>query len=124
MSITRTDLTQAVAAIEPAAHSGTTSQDGLGSHPVRSVDRSGEGVGSRAGQDNEGTATGDVKTVRLPDFPNYELSIRLDPEIHRVVVHVIDSQSRAVIRSIPPDDVVKMLKQLGGQRGVLLDQEG
>ncbi len=64
------------------------------------------------------------KHVQLPDFPNYELSFRLDKEHGRVVIQVIDSKTGEIVRTVPPEDLSRALRQLPDGRGVLLDREG
>jgi len=64
-----------------------------------------------------------AKTVQLPEFRRYELVFRLDKELNRVVVQVIDGKTRAVVRTIPPEELARALKQLHAPLGVLLDQE-
>jgi hypothetical protein len=64
------------------------------------------------------------KHVQLPDFPNYELSFRLDKEHGRVVIQVIDSKTGTIVRTVPPEDLVHALRHLPDGRGVLLDREG
>ena len=64
------------------------------------------------------------KSIRLPEFPNYELSFRLNVEKGQVVVQVIDSKTGKVVRTLPPEDLGAKLKRLPDGRGVLLDREG
>lgn len=63
------------------------------------------------------------KVVSLPDFPQYELSFRLDEERGRVVVRVIDAKTGTVVRSIPPEELGKTLKSVPDPRGLLLDNQ-
>jgi len=63
--------------------------------------------------------------ANLPEFRTYNLSFELDKTSNRVIVHLVDSQTGEIVRSIPPDSVLQMLKQMhDGGRGVLLDAEG
>jgi hypothetical protein len=64
-----------------------------------------------------------VKPVPLPEFRRYELAFRLDKELNRVVVQVIDGETGTVLRTIPPEDLARALKQLNAPPGVLVDQE-
>ena len=64
-----------------------------------------------------------TKPVTLPEFPQYELSFRLDKERGRVVVQVIDSKSGTVVRTVPPEELGRALRRLPDARGVLLDRE-
>jgi flagellar protein FlaG len=60
----------------------------------------------------------------VPGFPLQELSIRREDEIGKVVVQVIDSETREVVRQIPPEEWVRVLKRLTGAKGVLVDEAG
>jgi len=64
-----------------------------------------------------------AKTIQLPEFRRYELMFRRDKELDRVVVQVIDGKTRAVVRTIPPEELARALRQLRAPRGMLLDQE-
>jgi uncharacterized FlaG/YvyC family protein len=98
----------------------THTRDGTGgsSHPARQHPDQKE-TGAAAA--SEPTAP---KSVQLPEFPNYELSFRLDEEGGRVVVQVIDAKTGEVVRTLPPQDLGAKLKRLPDGRGVLLDRKG
>lgn len=59
----------------------------------------------------------------LPDYPRRELSVRHERELNQVVVQVLDSETKEVVRQIPPDEVLSVLKQLQ-KTGLLLDKRG
>lgn len=59
----------------------------------------------------------------LPEFPGRELSIRREPDLNEVIVQVLDSETKEVVRQIPPDEVLSVLRQLQ-KTGVLLDKKG
>ncbi|MBM4267823.1 MAG: flagellar protein FlaG [Deltaproteobacteria bacterium] len=59
-----------------------------------------------------------------PEFPLHELSIRHDADIHRLVVQVINSQTREVVRQIPSERFVRALKSLESAKGLFVDGEG
>jgi flagellar protein FlaG len=59
----------------------------------------------------------------LPDYPRRELSVRHERELNQVVVQVLDSETKEVVRQIPPEEVISVLKQLQ-KTGVLLDKRG
>jgi flagellar protein FlaG len=59
----------------------------------------------------------------LPDYPRRELSVRHEPDLNQVVVQVLDSKTKEVVRQIPPEEVLSVLKQLQ-KTGVLLDKRG
>jgi hypothetical protein len=63
------------------------------------------------------------RVVSLPDFPHYDLQFRLDEESGRVVVQMIDSKTGAVVRTIPPESLMKSLRGLADSRGLLHDSE-
>jgi len=59
-----------------------------------------------------------------PAFPLQELSIRREDEIGKVVVQVIDSETGEVVRQIPSEEWVRVLKRLERAKGVLVDEAG
>jgi flagellar protein FlaG len=65
-----------------------------------------------------------AKALEVPEFPLQELSIRHDAEIGRVVVQVRDSQTGEVVRQIPSEEWVRVLKRLHGAKGLFVDKKG
>ncbi len=59
----------------------------------------------------------------LPEFKHYALSFRVEKETNRIVVQVIDSETKQVVRSVPPEDVVRALRHAGGAPGALVDAQ-
>lgn len=64
------------------------------------------------------------RAVSLPDFPHYELSFHLDEEHGRVVVEVIDAKTGTVVRTVPPEELRRVVEGLPNPRGILLDRKG
>ena len=64
-----------------------------------------------------------IREVELPEFERRSLSFRLDEELNRVIVQVIDPETHDVVRSIPPEELLEVLKHLRSIRGALLDEE-
>ena len=62
--------------------------------------------------------------IVLPEFRHTELSFRIEETLNRVVIQVIDAKSGDVLRSIPPEDLISMARNLRNVRGLLLDEEG
>ena len=62
--------------------------------------------------------------VAAPGFPLQELSIRKDPEIDRVIVQVLDAKTHEVVRQIPSEEWVRVLKRLRGAKGLFVDRKG
>jgi flagellar protein FlaG len=134
MTITRTELQQPVAAFEPLSRAGPTRRgdpapDGQTAAVKESSKNRDDAL--RAAQESQSgaspstkSADSPTKTVKLPDFPLHELAFRLDPATHRVVVQVIDSKTKDVVRQYPPDESIQVLKQLRESRGLLLDETG
>lgn len=58
----------------------------------------------------------------IPEFKRYTLSIRMVENTNRIVVHVIDPETNQVVRSVPPEDVVRALREHGSP-GALVDRE-
>lgn len=64
------------------------------------------------------------KTAALPDVSRRELSIRVSQETGRVVIQVLDSDTKAVVRQIPPEEALDLLRHLPQKRAVFVDREG
>jgi flagellar protein FlaG len=50
------------------------------------------------------------------------LQIEVDPDLHRVVVKIINKDTNEVIRQIPIKEALAMEKQLSDQKGLLLEE--
>jgi uncharacterized FlaG/YvyC family protein len=59
----------------------------------------------------------------LPELPGRELSIRREKDLNQVIVQVLDSETKEVVRQYPPEEVLSVLRQLQ-KTGVLLDKKG
>ena len=98
--------------------------DPASTHEPEAQSQEVHGAEARA-QQAQAVAKDIANQANLPEFRTYDLSFELDRTNNRVIVHVVDSQTGEVVRSIPPDSVLQMLKQMhDGGRGVLLDAEG
>ena len=53
-----------------------------------------------------------------------ELSIRVSPETNRVVIMVIDAETKTVVREIPPDRSLDLLRQMPKRRALFVDRQG
>ncbi len=62
--------------------------------------------------------------AKLPSMPGRELSIRVESSSGRIVIEVRDSETKAVLRQIPPEERLALLRQLAVQPGSLVDREG
>ncbi len=51
------------------------------------------------------------------------LRFEIDRELNQVVVKVVDKESGEVIRQIPPEEYIQILKRLQDMGGALLDRE-
>jgi len=107
----------------PAVHGvvETHTRDGAGGSPHPTHQHPEHKDEAAPAPENEPNAP---KSIRLPEFSNYELSFRLDEQEGRVVVQVIDAKTGEVVRTLPPEDLGAKLKRLPDGRGVLLDREG
>ena len=63
------------------------------------------------------------RRIELPEFAGRDLSFRHDEELNRVIVEVVDAETREVVRTIPPEEVVNVLKSIRKAQGALLDEE-
>ncbi len=68
------------------------------------------------------------EAANIANFLNRSLSFEVDREIKRVVISVVETDTKTggkkVIRKIPPEQMIKVLKHLNQVRGLLLDAEG
>jgi flagellar protein FlaG len=53
---------------------------------------------------------------------NAELSISMDKGSKKIVIKVVNSQTKEVIRQIPPEELVRLAESLRESNGSLLDQ--
>ena len=58
-------------------------------------------------------------------FQNVEprLQFEVDPDLHRVIVKIMNGDSGEVIRQIPPQEVLDLAKNLQASKGLLLKQQ-
>lgn len=56
-------------------------------------------------------------------FKQYSLSFRFEKELNRVVVKVLDAETGEIVREIPPESLIRVLKQLRQLPGGLVDEE-
>jgi hypothetical protein len=59
----------------------------------------------------------------LPEFKRYALSFHIEKETNRIVVHVIDPETKQVLRSVPPEDVLRALQHAAVPPGALVDHQ-
>ena len=53
---------------------------------------------------------------------NVELQMDVDPDLHRVIVKIVDGQSGQLIRQIPAEDAVNLAKDLQSWNGLLVEK--
>lgn len=51
-----------------------------------------------------------------------QLEIKIDPELDRVVITILNGESGEVIRQIPPQTFIELAKELNGLKGLLLKE--
>ena len=51
------------------------------------------------------------------------LRFEIDPDLHRVIVKIMNGESGEVIRQIPPQEVLDLAKSFQASSGLLLKQE-
>lgn len=54
--------------------------------------------------------------------PNLQFSI--DHDTGRTVIKVVDANTKEVIRQIPPDEILRLAKEIDRMRGLLLHKQG
>jgi flagellar protein FlaG len=80
------------------------------------------------GKEAEKTATREMQNPRLNRLVeqlggrNAELSISMDKGSKKIVIKVVNSQTKEVIRQIPPEELVRLAESLRESNGSLLDQ--
>lgn len=52
----------------------------------------------------------------------FQLSFRVDEETKRVVISVIDQESKEVIRQVPPEELLELAEKLDAARGSVVKQ--
>jgi flagellar protein FlaG len=52
---------------------------------------------------------------------NRKLSFSMHKDLNRVVIRVLDSETGAVIRQLPPDQILHMMEEIRKASGVFLD---
>ncbi|GMT42054.1 MAG: hypothetical protein IEMM0002_0465 [bacterium] len=55
---------------------------------------------------------------------NVRLSLSIDKDLNRVLIRFTDPESGDVIRQIPPEAVLSMLKRLNELKGAMFDSQG
>jgi uncharacterized FlaG/YvyC family protein len=63
---------------------------------------------------------GDRATI--PEFKRYTLSIRMVENTNRIVVQVIDPETKQIVRTVPPEDLVRALRD-DTAPGALIDEQ-
>jgi flagellar protein FlaG len=58
-------------------------------------------------------------------FQNVEprLQFEIDPDLHRVIVKIMNGESGEVIRQIPPEEVLDLARNFQASTGLLLKQQ-
>ena len=79
---------------------------------------------TKRAQGNDPQAQDATVAETAATFPMQELSIRKDPDIGRVIVQVLDSRTGEVVRQIPSEEWVRILKRLHGAKGLFVDRKG
>lgn len=82
------------------------------------------GLSDQQSQDDKQPVEQAVKDIN--DFfqnVNRTLEFNVDQDSGRMVVQIKDSETKKVIRQIPPEYVIKMAKQLGEVKGLLFEEK-
>lgn len=65
---------------------------------------------------------------KLMEYLNRQINFTIDDKIDRVVVKIIDGETQEVIRQIPPEEMVALMKRLkdlvDGFKGLLYNHKG
>ena len=65
-------------------------------------------------------AVGKVREVLQQS--NSRLRIEVDPDLHRVIVKILNGDSGEVIRQIPPQEVLELARNVSPHKGLLFEE--
>lgn len=54
---------------------------------------------------------------------NYNIRFSLDRESKRVVVKIVDPGTEEVVRQIPPEEMLQIMKRIDQMLGLILDEK-
>jgi flagellar protein FlaG len=98
--------------------------------PVRQATRVAAAQAERAATRHaEAKAKAEAEAARIRERtaearpPAHSIAFRHDAELNRVIVEVVDPATGAVVRSIPPEEIVHMFRAIRRVQGQLLDEE-
>ncbi|MGE3152742.1 MAG: flagellar protein FlaG [Nitrospiraceae bacterium] len=75
------------------------------------------GVGGR-----DGPIRGRASMEQVSSSNDSLLRYEVDPELHRLVVKVLNEKSGDIVQQIPPEEVLRVAKFLQGNPGQLVDE--
>lgn len=72
------------------------------------------------------TAVKDVvdRLNTIEDFHDRGIRFSVDEETEKVVIKIVDSNTNEVIRQIPPEEVLNMIRRLDEFQGLLINKRG
>ncbi|MEK6576149.1 MAG: flagellar protein FlaG [Nitrospirota bacterium] len=60
----------------------------------------------------------------IEDFHDRGIRFSVDEETEKVVIKIVDSNTNEVIRQIPPEEVLNMIRHLDEFQGLLINKRG
>src|SRR5213594_3577554 len=106
MEIKSTDVAALAPLVAPAA-TGAAIREGTAA-PDTGRTRVPDQSPSEVARDDAPAPT--AEQIKLPEFRETELSFRIEQGLNRVVVQVIDAKTKTVLRSIPPEELLRLAK--------------
>ncbi|AEJ61658.1 flagellar protein FlaG protein [Spirochaeta thermophila DSM 6578] len=61
--------------------------------------------------------------TRLPSLFNRRLKYMIDPEVHQVIVKVIDRETEKVIKELPPEALQRLHRRIREAVALLVDEQ-
>jgi uncharacterized FlaG/YvyC family protein len=92
-------------------------------HPAKAEDAPAKEHAAREARERTARLIlGGVDGGTIPEFKRYTLSIHMTEDTNRIVVQVIDPETKQVVRTVPPEDVVRALRDQTAP-GALVDEQ-
>lgn len=100
-----------------------TRTGGLNGVERQAPGKSGQGDGSAGqGQNLPGFEEAKDQVNRALEQLNVKLSFKLNRDLDRMIVKVVNRESGEVVRQIPPEEMLEIAKRMEEMGGILLDE--
>ena len=75
-------------------------------------------------QDNIDISEAIERVAGTAQLFNRKIHLEVENDTHEVIVKIVDSETKEVIRQLPPEEMVKLSKNAKDLKGLLIDKEG